>query len=108
MARFGYRTARVPLEVIDQVGVHRLDPTAPLRLLYEQALVGCDRAAAHVLRDDLAAERARALYARTAPARFEVARDRRRTRQHLQTRARIETIGMRERREMLRRRHCLE
>ncbi|AQA25210.1 hypothetical protein BTZ20_4554 [Rhodococcus sp. MTM3W5.2] len=70
MARFNYRFARLPFQLIEDIGATRLDEGAALRLGYERMLIYCDRAAALLLHDESAAMRARDLREQTNPARI--------------------------------------
>ncbi|MDT2010232.1 hypothetical protein FXW78_54255 [Rhodococcus opacus] len=79
--RAEYEAVRFPLQLIEDVGMSRLDERAPLRLAYESVLVTVDRAAADLLDDRPAAARACALRRRTAAVRVTVALRRRRTQQ---------------------------
>ncbi|MET4610020.1 hypothetical protein ABIC28_000990 [Rhodococcus sp. PvR044] len=82
MARFNYRLARLPLQLIEDVAVVRLPEESALRLGYEKALIDCDRAAADLLNDESAATRACRLHEQTAPARVTRALELRRVEQH--------------------------
>lgn len=67
VARFNYRIIRLPLQWFEEVAMTRLHEGAALRLMYERALIRCDRTAACLLQDKAAAARARALHTRTTP-----------------------------------------
>ncbi|MGW6376159.1 hypothetical protein ACWFRB_08860 [Rhodococcus sp. NPDC055112] len=82
VARFNYRLARLPLQLIEDVAIVRLPEESPLRLGYERILIDCDRAAAYLLNDESAAARARQLHDQTAPARVTRALELRRVEQH--------------------------
>lgn len=74
VARFNYRLASLPFQLVEDLGMSQLREGSALRLAYERALIGCDLAAARLLHDGSAASRARALRERNAPARITVAR----------------------------------
>ena len=74
MARFNYRLARLPLQLIEVAAVAWLPEESALRLGYEKVLIDCDRAAAYLLDDRSAHARACALREQTAPARTTRAR----------------------------------
>ncbi|SEL13285.1 hypothetical protein SAMN05444583_106102 [Rhodococcus maanshanensis] len=84
VARFNYRLARLPLQLIEDVGVTRLREGAAIRLAYERMLIYCDRAAAYVLHDGSAAMRARDLRAQTNPARIALVLEQRQAEQQEQ------------------------
>ncbi|KAF0957399.1 hypothetical protein [Rhodococcus sp. T7] len=73
LARLNYRVLRVPLQVIEDRGMSRIDEQSPTRLAFEHFLIDCDRAAAHLLGDERAAARAAALRNRTLTVRFAIA-----------------------------------
>lgn len=75
LLRVNYRLARLPLQLVEDVAVARLDEQAPIRLAYEQILIECDRAAAYLLGDRTAARRATELTRRTASVRLLIARE---------------------------------
>jgi hypothetical protein len=75
LLRVNYRLARLPLQLVEDVAVARLDEQAPIRLAYEQILIECDRAAAYLLSDRKAANRATELTRRTASVRLLIARE---------------------------------
>lgn len=81
LLRLNYGIAQFPLQLVEDVGISRLDERAPLRLAYENVLVTVDRAAARLLDDESAAARASALHLRTAVVRFTLALQQRRERQ---------------------------
>ncbi|MBC2638265.1 hypothetical protein H5400_05030 [Rhodococcus wratislaviensis] len=76
--RMNYQLARIPLQVVENVGMAQLDEQAPARLAYEQFLIDCDRAAAYLLNDENAAKRAADLKRHTAAVRLLIARQQRR------------------------------
>lgn len=78
VARINYRLVHIPLQLIEDVAMSQLDEAAPTRLAYEQVLIECDRAAAHLFDDQDAAARAAALHAHTAAVRLILARRRHR------------------------------
>ncbi|WP_231496425.1 hypothetical protein [Rhodococcus sp. UNC363MFTsu5.1] len=82
MARFNYRLARLPPQLIEDVAIVRLPEESALRLGYERILIDCDRAAAHLLHDESATTRACRLRDQTAPARVTRALELRRVEQH--------------------------
>lgn len=84
MARFNYRLARLPLQLIEVAAVAWLPEESALRLGYEKVLIDCDRAAAYLLDDRSAHDRACALREQTAPARTTRARQLRRIEQREQ------------------------
>lgn len=73
--RVPYRTARWPFVVVEQ---HLLpvvlDDDAPARLAYQHLLIGCDRAAARVLRDAAVARAVDRLHHRHTVTRYALAR----------------------------------
>lgn len=73
--RFNYRLVRIPLQLIEDVGVSQMNPEASTRLAYEQFLIGCDQVAACLLNDETAAHRAIALTAHTTRVRVAIARE---------------------------------
>lgn len=105
LARLAYRIVRVPFQLIEAVGVRRLEPTAPVRMAYERILTDCDETVAHIVHDDRSAASARALRTESAPARIGVALERRRAQQQWVDTARAEVQYLRGRRETLRSRH---
>jgi hypothetical protein len=74
VARFNYRLARLPFQLIDDVVMAQLAEASPLRLAYERVMISCDVAAARLLHDSSAAARAATLRQQTAPARLHAAR----------------------------------
>ncbi|MGW6376229.1 hypothetical protein ACWFRB_09220 [Rhodococcus sp. NPDC055112] len=82
MARFNYRLARLPFQLIEDVAVVRLPEESAVRLRFERILIDCDRAAADLLNDESAAARACRLHEQTAPARVTRALELRRVEQH--------------------------
>lgn len=75
LLRVNYRLARLPLQLIEDLAVSRLDEQEPIRLTYEQILIGCDRAAACLLNDENAARCAADLERRTTSVRLLIARE---------------------------------
>ncbi|MDT2009734.1 hypothetical protein FXW78_49020 [Rhodococcus opacus] len=75
LLRVNYRLARLPLQLVEDVAVSRLDEQEPMRLAYEQILIDCDRAAGYLLNDENAARRAADLKRRTASVRLLIARE---------------------------------
>ena len=75
LLRVNYRLARLPLQLIEDLAVSRLDEQEPIRLAYEQILIGCDRAAAYLLNDENAARCATDLERRTTSVRLLIARE---------------------------------
>ncbi|CAG7633547.1 hypothetical protein SIM91_44055 [Rhodococcus opacus] len=73
LARLNYRLLRIPLQVIEDRGMSRIDERAPARLAFEHFLIDCDRAAAHLLGDENAAARAADLRRHTTTVRFTIA-----------------------------------
>ena len=73
--RVEYSLARIPLQLLEDLTAAHLDERAPTRLAYEQFLIGCDRAAAHLLGDKNAAARAADLRRRTTAVRVTLARE---------------------------------
>lgn len=76
-----YDIAQFPLQLVEDVGMSRLDERAPLRLAYENVLVTVDRAAGRLLDDEAAAARACALCQRTTAVRVTIALKHRRAQQ---------------------------
>nr|WP_271212231.1 hypothetical protein [Rhodococcus wratislaviensis]GLK38658.1 hypothetical protein GCM10017611_55250 [Rhodococcus wratislaviensis] len=74
LLRLHYRLARIPLQLVEDVGIVLLDEKAPTRLAYEQFLITCDHAAAILLGDEFAAARAADLRRRSAGIRVTIAR----------------------------------
>ncbi|MET4612003.1 hypothetical protein ABIC28_002995 [Rhodococcus sp. PvR044] len=105
-ARFEYRIfLRLPLQLIEGGMARYRDEQSVLRLAYEQALIDLDRAAASLLHDDTAAERAHDLRERTAPIRVAVALKQRRAKQQVESDAEDDLTLLRQRRETLLRKH---
>ncbi|MGV9867341.1 hypothetical protein [Rhodococcus koreensis] len=75
LLRVNCRLARLPLQLVEDLAVSRLAEQDPVRLAYEQILIGCDRAAAHLLTDQNAARCANDLKRRTASVRLMIARE---------------------------------
>ncbi|MGW6376203.1 hypothetical protein ACWFRB_09090 [Rhodococcus sp. NPDC055112] len=84
VARFNYRFARLPFQLIEDIGATRLNEGATVRLGYERMLICCDRAAAYLLHDESAAMRARDLREQTNPARIALAQEQRQAEQQEQ------------------------
>ena len=78
LARLHYRVLRIPLQVIEDRGMSRIDAQAPARLAFERFLIDCDRAAAHLLGDENAAARAADLRRHTTTVRFTIAHEQQR------------------------------
>lgn len=74
LLRLNYRLARIPLQLVEDVGIALLDEHAPTRLAYEQLLITCDHAAAILLGDEYAAARAADMRRRSAGVRVTIAR----------------------------------
>lgn len=74
LLRLNYRLARIPLQLVEDVGIALLDERAPTRLAYEQLLITCDSAAAILLGDEYAAARAADMRRRNAGVRVTIAR----------------------------------
>ena len=74
LLRLNYRLARIPLQLVEDVGIALLDERAPTRLAYEQLLITCDSAAAILLGDEYAAARAADKRRRNAGVRVTIAR----------------------------------
>jgi hypothetical protein len=85
VARFNYRFARLPLQLIEEIGVTRFREGAAIRLGYERVLIYCDRAAAYLLHDESAAMRARDLREQTDPARIALVLEQRQAEQQEQS-----------------------
>ncbi|MDJ0419829.1 hypothetical protein [Rhodococcus opacus] len=66
---------RIPLQLVEDIGMSQLDPEASTRLAYERFLIGCDQAAACLLNDEAAAHRAIMLTAHTVRVRVGIARE---------------------------------
>ncbi len=81
LLRVNYDIAQFPLQLVEDVGMSRLDERAPLRLAYENVLVTVDRAAGRLLDDEAAAARACALCQRTTAVRVTIALEHRRAQQ---------------------------
>lgn len=75
LARLNYRVLRIPLQVIEDRGMSRIDEQAPARLAFEHFLIDCDRTAAHLLGDGDAAARAADLRRHTTTVRFAIAHE---------------------------------
>ncbi|MCZ4557228.1 hypothetical protein O4215_16785 [Rhodococcus maanshanensis] len=84
VARFNYRFARLPFQLVEDIGATRLDEGAAVRLGYERMLIYCDRAAAYLLHDESAAMRARDLREQTNPARIALELEKRQAEQREQ------------------------
>ncbi|SEB33380.1 hypothetical protein [Rhodococcus koreensis] len=79
LARFQYRLMRLPFDLIDTTVMRLIfDDGALSRLVYQRALIECDRAVAFLLDDDSAAAHAEMLHRRSATVRYAAARQRRR------------------------------
>ena len=76
-----YDVAQFPLQLLEDVGMSRMDERAPLRLAYEDILVTMDRAAGRMLDNQAAAARACVLRQRTAAVRVTIALEHRRVQQ---------------------------
>ncbi len=74
LLRLNYRLARVPLQLVEDVGIALLDEHAPMRPAYEQLLIPCDHAAAILLGDEYAATRAADMRRRSAGVRVTMPR----------------------------------
>lgn len=81
-ARCGYRWIRMPLGLLDDlVLVRACGADAPVRLVFDRALIECDRLAARLLDDPACAARAADLCARSDALRYALARSPRRLQQ---------------------------
>jgi len=81
LLRVSYDIAQFPFQLVEYVGMSRLDERAPLRLACENVLVTVDRAAGRMLDDEAAAARACALRQRTTAVRVTIALEHRRAQQ---------------------------
>ncbi|MBC2638277.1 hypothetical protein H5400_05090 [Rhodococcus wratislaviensis] len=72
--RINYQLLRIPLQLVGRIATTQLDEQAPSRLAYEQLLIRCDRAAAYLLDDEDADDRAAELDRHTAAVRVAITR----------------------------------